>query len=200
VSRGLVGGEWTYARQPDRARANVEVDEVVHDTALEVILDAVDDDLLANVHDLEVGVVILVTVLIDALVNLLVVANAVTEVESSLIWVLALVVWAGRLDVADVAHNEGLLVAFRLDEHDFDTLLGNSVHHPLATLFGAICRIEDADYAALSEPGQHIGHCSLRGSPALSLALGIVGVEEIGCRLRGIGAAVVAHVKRLGGN
>lgn len=176
----------------------MEVDQVVHNATLKVVLDAVDDDLLPHVHNFEVSVVILVAVLVQAFVDLLVVANAVTEIQSRLFWVLAPVVRAGCLDVPDIAHDEGLLVAFRLDEHDLNALLGNCVHDPFSALFGAVGRIEYAHRTASSEPCQHIGHGRLCGGPSLSLALWVVDIEEVRGRLSSIFATIVAYIECLG--
>jgi hypothetical protein len=158
----------------------VEVHEVVDDAALEVVLDAVDDDLLADVHDLEEGVLALVAVLIEALVDLLIVADAVAEVEGGGVRVLAGVVGAGSLHVADVGHDETLVVTTALDEDDLDALAGASVKNPLAAVFCGVCGIEDS-YCALGlpEPLQHVVDSGLCGGAAFSLTLLVGVVEEV---------------------
>lgn len=61
--------------------------------ALQVVLDTVDNDLLAHVDHLDVGEIRLILVTIDRLVDFFVVADAFLEVLYCLLWVLAIVVW-----------------------------------------------------------------------------------------------------------
>ncbi len=72
-----------YSRQPDRSGADVKVHQIVDDSALQIVLDPVDDDLFPDIHDLEIRQVILVAVVVDGLVHLLVVADSIAEVLGS---------------------------------------------------------------------------------------------------------------------
>ena len=68
----------------------MKIHEVVHDSALQVILNLVDDDLLADIDQLHVCQVLFI--LIDCLINLLIVSYPVSKVQCSRFWVLAFVV------------------------------------------------------------------------------------------------------------
>lgn len=127
----------------------MKVHEIVHYAALQVVLDAVDDDLSTDVHDLEISEVILILVLVDGLVDLLVVADAVAEIQRGLLGVLALIIRASGLNVPNIGHDELLVVALGLDKDDFDALLFEEFEDPHATLLGAIRCIEDTNYALL---------------------------------------------------
>lgn len=187
----------TYPGEPDRSRSDVKVHQVVDDTALQIILDTVDDDLLAHVHELEVGVLALVAVVVQRLVDLLVIADAVPEVLGGLFRVLATVVRAGELDVADVGHDEVLVVAFALDKDDLDPFLCAGIENPLAAFFGRVGRVQYADDSAAAKPGQHVGDGSLGGGPPLLLALFVIHVEEVRGRVGRIVATVVADIEGL---
>lgn len=176
----------------------MEVHEVVDNATLKVVLNAIDDDLLADIHDLEVGVFVLIAVGVDGLVDLFVVSDPVTEVLGSGLGILAAVVGTGGLDVADVGHYEVLVVALALDEEDLDAVGGEGIGDPFATLLGRVGRIEDADDATGAEPGQHVRDGGLGSGTALPLALLVVRVEEIGCGMGCIIAPIVADVERLG--
>lgn len=90
----------------------MKVHEVVYHTTLDVILDLVDDDVLADIDKLDIGKVGFVGV--DRLVNPLVVADAVAEILSSLFGILANVVGRRCLHFENVAHDEILVVTLRL--------------------------------------------------------------------------------------
>lgn len=81
---------------------------------MEVVLDLVDNHLLAHIDQLDVCEIALI--LVDRLVDLLVVSDAVSEVRCSYFWVLSYVVWRRGLDFQNVAHNQILVVAFRFDK------------------------------------------------------------------------------------
>lgn len=186
------------SRKPDGSRANVEVHQIVYNAALQVVLYAVDDDLAANVQDLEIGVVTLVAVSVNGLVDLLVVLDAVPEVERSLFGILSFVVGTRGLDVPDVCHDEVLVVALGLNEQNLDTLTCAGIGDPFAALFRRVCRIQDSNDTALLEPCQHVcdgGLCS--GFPP-ALPFCVAHIKEVGGWLRRIGPAVVTHVERLG--
>ena len=100
----------------------MKVHEIVDNSTLEVVPDTADDDLLADVHDLEVGQVGLLAVGVNGAVNLFVVADAVAEVEGSSLGILAAIIGATSLDVADVGHDELLIVTLALDKEDLDAV------------------------------------------------------------------------------
>jgi hypothetical protein len=185
--------EKAYTRQPDRARFDVQVHEIVDHATLQVVLDAIDDDLLAHVHDLQVGQMALV--LVNGLIHLLIVPDAFSEVLRSRVGVLALVVGRRGLDLKDIAHDQGLIVALRLHEQRLDALCITTFLDPAAALLGGVGCIEDADHATFLEPLQHIGDRSLGSSSTHTLALRVGVVEEVGTRLGRVLASVVAHVE-----
>ena len=182
-----------YPRQPDGSRLDVEVHEVVNHPTLQVVLDAIDNDLLADVHDLQIGQMALV--LINGLVHLLVIPDALYEVRRSTFRVLALVVGGRGLDLEDVAHDQGLVVTFRLDEERLHPLGITPLLDPASALLGGVGRVEDPNDPSVGEPIQHIRHRRFGRRPAHSFALLIRGVEEIGAGLGGVLPSVVAHVE-----
>lgn len=68
----------------------MQVHEIVDDARLEIILQSVDDDLMAYVDKLAVGEVCLV--LVHGLVDSLVIANAVAKIEGCSLGILANVI------------------------------------------------------------------------------------------------------------
>jgi hypothetical protein len=176
----------------------VQVHQVVDNSALKVVLNSVDDDLLPHVHDLEVSIVVLILVPVDSLVHLLIISNAIAEILSGLFRILALIVRARCLNVADVGHDEILIVALTLDEQDLNAVARTSVHDPPAAFLGGVGSVQDADDAAMAEPGHHIRDGGLGSGATLSLTFGIVGVEEVSGWLRGIVTPIVADVESLG--
>lgn len=186
------------SREPDRTWPDMQVHEIIYDSALQVVLDAVDDHLGANVHDLEVGEVTLVAVLVNRLVDLLIHLDPVPEVQGSLLRILSLVVRAGSLDIPNVGHDQVLVVAFGFDKEHLNALAGALLVDPLAPILGRIGCIEDTNDATLTEPFDHVGDGCLGGHSSSSFALGIRCVEEIGRRVRSVGSSVVAHIEGLG--
>lgn len=81
----------------------MKIHEVVDHSALQVIFDLVDNDLLAHIDQLHVRQVLLI--LIDCLINLLIVSDPVPKVQCSRFWILAYVVGRRSLDLHDVGHN-----------------------------------------------------------------------------------------------
>lgn len=122
-------------------------------------------------------------------------ADPVAKVKGGGLGILAAIVWTGGLDIADIVHDDILIIALALDKKHLDTMRGACVRNPLAALLGRVGGIEDADNAAGTEPGQHIGHSGLGSGAALTLAFGIVGVEEVSRRLWRIVTPIVADVK-----
>lgn len=178
----------------------MQIHEVVDNAALEIILDAIDDDLLAHVHELEVCVFILVAVGIESLVNFLVHLDSFAEVLGCLFGILTLVVRACGLNVTDIGHDELLVVAFALHKEDLDSMSSAGLHHPLAAVLCGIGSIEDADNASSREPGKHVGDGSLGSLTAFPLAFCVVHIEKVRSWLRSIIAAVIADIEDLRGN
>lgn len=178
----------------------MEVHEVVDNTTLEVVANAVDDDLLPHVHNLEEGQILLVAVFVERLVHLFVVAYAIAEVESGRFGILALVIGTGGLDVANVHHDHVLVVTLGLNKDDLNVILRHDVEYPFAPFFCAVGGIEDTDDSALLKPPEHVGYRGLSGSAALALSLLVVGIEEVGRRLGSICASVVADIEGGGGD
>lgn len=158
----------------------MQIHQVIDNSTLQVILNPVDDDLLANVHDFEIRVVALISVSIDGLVHFFVVSDAVSEVLRSFFRVLTLVIGTGRLHIPNVGHDYILVVAFALHKQYFDAMLFTCFNNPFTALFGGIGRIQDTNSAAGAEPGQHIRDSSLCGSSSLAFTFWVVVVKEIG--------------------
>jgi hypothetical protein len=178
----------------------VQVHEIIHNAALKVVLDTVDDDLFADVHKLQVCILVFATILVNGLVDLLVVFDAVPEVLSGLFGILATIVGASQLNITNVGHDELFIVAFALNKEDFNTVTGACVDNPFPALSGRISSIKNADNATGTEPGQHVSDGSLGSGAAFALSLGVVHVKEVGGGMRRIVAAVVADVEDLGRN
>lgn len=161
-------------------------------------MNTIDDDLFANVHNLEICIIALVAVSINRLVDFFILADALAEIPGGVLWVLALVVWAGGLDIENVGHDDLLLVAFALDEENFHAVGLADLVNPFAPLLCRIGRVEDAYNTASFEPFQHVSNSSLSRRAALSFALCIVEVEKVGRWMWRIVAPVVADVEGLG--
>jgi len=149
----------------------------------------VDDHLAADIDNFAICHVGLV--LIQSFVDALVHRYPLSEIFRRLLGILAFVVGAGRLHFADVGHDHIFVVAFALDKQRLDTLGVANILDPTAAALGAVCGIENSNQVVLSlEPLQHVGHGCLCGSLAESLALLVVGVEEVCCRLWGVMATI----------
>lgn len=112
----------------------MQVHEVVYNATLQIVLNAVDDDLLANVHDFEICIVALVAVTVDRLVDFLILADAPAKVVGSLLRVLVLVIGAASLDIEDIGHDDLFLVAEALYEEDFDAIGLTDLMDPFAAV------------------------------------------------------------------
>lgn len=78
----------------------MKVHEVIYDARLQIVLDPVDDDLMSDVDQLAVCEFRLIFV--DGLIHLLVIANPVAEICCRDLWILALVIRRGELDLSYV--------------------------------------------------------------------------------------------------
>jgi hypothetical protein len=176
----------------------VQVHQVIYNAGLEVVVDLVDDDLSTNIHNLDICEVLLVALRIYGLIDLLVVADAIPKVEGRSLGIGALVVGRGGLDLEDVGHDERLVVAAGLDIQRVDALLGALVVDPASAHACRVRGVEDGNGAlTASEPLQHVSESSLSRCTAHLLARWVVGVEEVGGRLWGVGAAVGANIEDL---
>jgi hypothetical protein len=176
----------------------VQVHEIVDHATLQVILNRIDNNLLPDIHNLQIREVILI--FINCLVNLLVIANAIAEILRSLLWVLANVVGRGGLDFEDVAHDQLFIVALTLYEERLDSLFLAALLDPAAARLRAVGGVEDGDDAARLEPGYHVVDSCFRGRTAHALSLHIIDVEEVGGRMGVVVSAVAAYVEDSGIN
>jgi hypothetical protein len=173
----------------------VQVHEIVYNPTLQVILNAIYNNLLSHIHNFQVREIALV--LINCLINPLIIPYAVSEILRSFLWIYALVVGGGSLDLEDVAHDEVLVIALALNEQCLDTLFVTSILDPASAFFGTIGGVEDRNHAAFVEPLDHVSDSRLSSSATHALAFSIVLVEEIGGGLRGIVSSVAAYVEDL---
>lgn len=185
----------TYTRQPDGTWLDVEIHQIVDNTTLEIVLDTVDDTLLADIHKLQICQVILR--LVNSLVDLLIIGDTVTEILCSLLGVHSDVVWGGCLDFQDIAHDKVLVVALGLDIHGLNTGLVTFCLDPAAARLGRVSSIEDCNDSAILEPDEHVRHSSLSRSTSHSLSFAITSIEEVCSGLRGVIATVVSNVEDL---
>jgi hypothetical protein len=133
----------------------MQIHQVVHDSALEVVLNLVDNDLFANVDQLDICEVTLI--LVYCLINLFVVSNAIAEIGRGNLRVLADVVWGRRLDFQYVAHDEVFVVAFGLDEESLDIVRSASFLYPPSSALCRVCRIQNCNQPlALGKPLAHV--------------------------------------------
>ena len=96
----------------------MKIHEIVHDTALEIVANAVDDNLLSDVDKLNICKIFLG----NRFVNLLVVADSIHEVLRRVFRILTLIVGAGGLDFQDVGSNQLLVITLRLDKHNLEVV------------------------------------------------------------------------------
>lgn len=176
----------------------MQVHEVVYDATLQIVLNAVDDDLLPNVHNFEIGIVAFVAVAVNGLVYFFVLADSFAEIAGGILRILALVVGAASLDIENVCHNDIFLIAFTLDEEDPDAVGLADIVDPFAAVFCRVGGVKNANDAAGAEPAQHVGDGCLSGGTAFALALGIIEVEKVGGGMWRVVAPVVADVEGLG--
>lgn len=187
----------TYSGEPDGTRLDVNILDVVDQTAGQVIFDLVDDDGRSHVDELDVGVLLLIFV--DGFVHLLVVANAVAEIKGSDLRILTLVVRGGRLDFLDVSHDEIFVITDGLHKESLNASFSALLIDPLAALLGGVGGIQDGDNTLAGlEPLKHVRHGSLCGSSAHAFTLFIVGVKEGGSWLRVAEAAIATNVEDTG--
>lgn len=88
----------------------MKVLDVVDQPTGKVILNLINDDGRPDIDEFDVGEVLLV--IVNGLIDLLVIANAVTEIESSNFRVLPLVVRRRCLDFQDVVHDQVFVITY----------------------------------------------------------------------------------------
>ena len=178
----------------------MKVHQVVHHSAFEVVLDPVDDDPSSDVDDLDVGEVRLV-LRVERLIHLFVVPDAIAKVLGRFLRVLPLVVWRRGLDLEDVGHDEGLIIALGLDEQGLDVGGVEALLDPSPPgLDGVRCIQNGDDSLASVEPFDHVLHRCLGGGVPQPFALRVALVEEVCRGLRGIQSPVRSHIEVLGRN
>lgn len=173
----------------------MQVHEVVDNATLKIVLDTVDDDLLANIHQFQVCVAVLILVAINSLVDLFIVLDPSAKVLSRLFWILTLVVGACQLDVADVGHDGLFIITFAFDKQNLDAMSSARIIDPFTTLLGGIGRIQDANNAAGAEPGKHVSNGGLGSGTAFPLTLGIAEIEKVGRWLWSVMTPIVADIE-----
>lgn len=179
----------------------MKVHEVVDDSALKIVLDAVDDDALANVHDLQIGKVALVLIPIDCHVDLFILLDAVPKVFNSLLRIGACVIGRSGLDVENVCHDDVLVVAKRLYKECFNALLVIPVLDPASAGFGAVGGIQNGyDTLAVLEVCDHVLNGSFGGNLPDTLSFRIAKIEKLCIGMWDELATVGAHVEDFGIN
>lgn len=175
----------------------MKVHKIVNDSALEVVFDLVNDDLLAHIDQLYICQVPLV--LIDGLVYLLIVPYAVPKVQCSRLWILTLIIGRRCFDFHDICHDGLFRITLRLNKESFDAVGLAALAHPSSSSLCRICSVKYShDPPICFEPLEHVIHRSFRSGMPHALA-GFVGcIEEVGSGLWGVLSAVAAHIEGLG--
>jgi hypothetical protein len=144
-------------------------------------LDAIDDDLGANINDFHIGVVLFLC-FVNRLIDLLVLFDAVEKVLNRHFRVFTLVIGAGGLDFDYIGHDDITIIANTFDKKTLDAFADAAFMDPHATTFGRVGGIEDCnDALALTKPFDHVIHGCFSRSTTQPFALSIGGVEKI-CR------------------
>ena len=174
----------------------MKVHEIIDNSALQIVFDLVDDDLLAHIDQLHVCQVPFI--LIDGLVNLLIVPYPVPKVQCSRFWILTLVIGRRCLHFHDICHDGLFRITLRLNIERLDAIGAAAFAHPSSS---SLCRICSVQYRHNSpfglEPLEHIFHRGFRSSMPHTLAVFVGCIEEIGCWLWGVLSAVAADIEGL---
>ena len=172
----------------------MKIHEVVHHSALQVILYPVDDDLLAHINQFHICQVLFI--LVDRLINLLIVPDPVPKVQCGGFWILALVVGGCGLDLHDVRHDGLFRITLGLDIEGLDAVGFAALTHPSSSGLCRICSIEYSDGSSVRlEPLEHVFHRGFGSSMPHTLAFFVGGVEEVGGGLWGILSAVRSDIE-----
>lgn len=110
-------------------------------------MDEVDDDLVANVDELDVSIALFRFV--DRLIYLFVIRYPFSKVSGRFFGILALIIRRRRLYLEDIAHDQLLIVAFGFNEDHINAGASNPFVHPLASLPRRIGRVENGDSIVL---------------------------------------------------
>ena len=174
----------------------MKVHQVVDNSALQVILNLVDDDLLSNIDQLHVCQVLFI--LIDRLVNLLIIPYPVPKVQCSRFWILACIVGRCGLDLHDICHDGLFRITLRLHIECLDAVGVAALTHPSSSSLCRICSIQYShDSPVRLEPFEHVFHRGFRSSMPHTLAVFIGCIEEVGRGLWGVLSAVGANIEGL---
>ena len=126
----------------------MKVHEVVDDSALQVVLNLVYDDLLAHVNQFHICQILFI--FIDCLINLLIISYPISKVQRSSFWVLAFIVGRCGLDLHDVCHNGLFRITLGLHIERLDVVGFAALTHPSSS---GLCRIRSIQY------GHHSSVC-----------------------------------------
>lgn len=92
----------------------MQIHQIIHHPTLQIILYPIDNHLAPHIDDLAVRQIALV--LIQRLVHPLIHPNPLPKILRRSLRILALVIRARGLDIADIAHNQLLVIALTFDE------------------------------------------------------------------------------------
>ena len=189
----------TYAREPNRTGLDMEILDVIDQTARQVVLDLVNDHRGADIDQLDVGVMLLI--LINGFVNLLVVPDASAEIQRSHLGILTLVIRGRGLNFEDVVHDDLFIITCRFNEQCLDACLFAGLIDPAASISGGIGGIQDSDDTFSGvEPGNHIRDSSSGGRSPHFFPFLVVGFKELGGWLRRVVTTITADVEDPSGN
>lgn len=177
----------------------MKVLDIIDEAAGQIVLDTIDDDLSADVNELDIG--IKVFILVKSLIDFFVVADTSHKVFCSFFGVLANVVRGSGLDFTDVVHDQVVVIAFGLDEERSNACKATGIVDPFSTLLGRVGRVENCHLPVCSpEPVDHVRDCCFSSSTPESFPIRVGVVEERRGRLRGVLAPILPHVKDLRGD
>lgn len=158
-------------------------------------MNAVDDDLLANIHQFQVSVAILVMVCVNGLVDLFIVLDSIAKVLGRIFWILAAVIRACQLDVTNVGHDDLFIIAFAFDKQNLNAMGCARIPDPFTTLLGGVGRIQNANNAAGAEPCKHVSNGGLGSRTAFPLTLRIAEIKKVGRWLWSVMTSIVADIE-----
>ena len=175
----------------------MEIHEVVDDSALQVVLYLVDDDLLAHIDQFHICQVLFI--LIDCLVHLFIIPYPVAKVHCSCFWILAYIVGRCGLDLQDVCHDGLFGIALGFNIERLDAVGFTALTDPSSSSLCRICSVQYGDSSSIClEPVEHVfdsGFCSSVPHP---LAFFVGRIEKVSRGLWCILSAVDANIEGLG--
>lgn len=160
------------------ARLDVKIDQVIDKTTGKIILDEIDDDLVAHVDELNVSIALFG--LVDGLIYFFIIRDPLPEIPGRFFGILTFVIRRGCLYFQDVAHDQLLIVTFRFDEDGVDAGGGNAFMHPFTSISCRVGGIEDGNRIVFvrAEPAQQVRHSGFGSCSPRLLPLGILWLEE----------------------